>query len=146
MSAAKQRRLVELRAKVPEVDALEAMKRVATGEAVLVDVREPEEVSQGSPPNAFRISRGFLELQIEEKVPDLERPILTLCAGGTRSLFAAENLQQMGYSNVTSVAGGFSGWKREGLPIEVPKTLEQAFKLQSSCELLCLFHVPKRAV
>ncbi|MEM8994687.1 MAG: molybdopterin-synthase adenylyltransferase MoeB, partial [Acidobacteriota bacterium] len=90
---------------------------------VLVDVREADEVSQGSPPHAVRISRSFLELQIETEVADLDRPLLTMCASGVRSIFAAENLQQLGYTNVRSVAGGFAGWKREGLPIEVPRRL-----------------------
>ncbi|MEO1366119.1 MAG: molybdopterin-synthase adenylyltransferase MoeB [Acidobacteriota bacterium] len=122
MGVARQRRLADLRERVGEVDPNDAFKHVADG-AVLVDVREADEVSQGSPPNAVRISRSFLELQIETEVADLDRPLLTMCASGVRSIFAAENLQQLGYTNVRSVAGGFVGWKREGLPIEVPRRL-----------------------
>ncbi|MEM1177147.1 MAG: molybdopterin-synthase adenylyltransferase MoeB [Acidobacteriota bacterium] len=124
MGVARQRRLADLRQRVSEVDPLDAFKRIADGDAILVDVREADEVSQGSPPGAVRISRSFLELQIETEVADLDMPLLTLCATGVRSVFAAENLQQLGYANVGSIAGGFAGWKRDGLPVEVPRRLQ----------------------
>lgn len=120
---AKQRRLDELRASIPEVSAEEA-RDLAAGGAVLVDVREPDEVAAGSPPGATRIVRGFLELRIEDAVPDPSTTVLTMCAGGVRSLFAAEGLKQMGYTDVRSVKGGFNGWKNDGLPVEVPPSLD----------------------
>ncbi len=127
--SAKQKRLAELRASIPEVSATEAFQEQQQG-AVLLDVREIDEISQGSPAHTekgrtHRVGRGFLELKIEEIAPDLDTPLLALCAGGTRSLFAADDLVKMGYSRVRSVAGGFSGWKKAGLPIEVPRTLGQ---------------------
>jgi molybdopterin/thiamine biosynthesis adenylyltransferase len=122
--SARDRRLAELRASIPEVSPREARELQQRG-AVLVDVREPDEVAQGSPEGARRIVRGFLELRIEEAVPDTESAVLTLCAGGVRSLFAAEGLRQLGYRNVRSVAGGFNAWKRDGLPVERPRTLSQ---------------------
>lgn len=127
--SAKQKRLAELRAAIPEVSATEAFQEQQQG-AVLLDVREIDEISQGSPSHTdrgrtHRLGRGFLELKIEEIAPDLDTPLLTLCAGGTRSLFAADDLVKMGYTKVHSVAGGFSGWKKAGLPIEVPRTLGQ---------------------
>jgi molybdopterin/thiamine biosynthesis adenylyltransferase len=107
---------------VTEVDPRAAFELQREG-AALLDVREPDEVAQGSPPGAERIVRGFLELRVEDAVPEKERTVLVMCAGGTRSLFAAEGLQKLGYSDVRSVRGGFNRWKDEGLPVEVPRTL-----------------------
>jgi molybdopterin/thiamine biosynthesis adenylyltransferase/rhodanese-related sulfurtransferase len=121
MSASK-RRLDALRDVVPEVSPSEALARQARG-AILIDVREADEMAGGVPTGALRLGRGFLELRIEEAVPDPDTPVLTLCAGGVRSLFAAESLRQMGYTDVRSVAGGFAAWKREQLPIETPRVL-----------------------
>ena len=118
----KRRRLEELRGVIPEVTPVEAYDLQRQG-AVLVDVREPDEVTLGTPEGARRIVRGFLELRIEEAVPDMATSLLVMCAGGTRSLFAAENLRQLGYENVHSVLGGFDRWKEEGLPVEVPRSL-----------------------
>lgn len=116
------RRLEELRERLGEIPPREALERMDRG-ALLLDVREPDEVSEGSPRGARRLSRGFLELRIEEVARDTATELLCLCAGGARSLFAAEDLARMGYENVRSVAGGFSRWKSEGLPVEVPRTL-----------------------
>ncbi|MEM7199200.1 MAG: molybdopterin-synthase adenylyltransferase MoeB [Planctomycetota bacterium] len=118
----KDRRLAELRQNIPEVDPKEAFARAAQG-AVLIDVREPDEVAAGRPPDALHLVRGFLELRIEDAVPDLDAEVLLMCAGGVRSLFAAEGLQQLGYRRVHSVVGGFRAWQADGLPIEVPRML-----------------------
>lgn len=120
--ARKDDRLNALRASIPEVTPTEAQALQRDG-AALVDVREPDEVAGGSPPDALRIVRGFLELRIEDAVEDVDRAVLVMCAGGVRSLFAAEGLRQLGYRDVRSVRGGFNAWKNEGLPIEVPRTL-----------------------
>lgn len=117
-------RLRELRARVREVTPAEAATLQARG-AALIDVREPEEIAQGSPPGAYRLGRGFLELRIEEAVPDLSRPLVVMCGSGVRSLFAAEDLARLGYRNVYSLAGGFSRWKLEGYPVEVPRRLDR---------------------
>lgn len=120
--SARDRRLAEIREDVPETEPGEARDLVAEG-AVLVDVREPDEVAGGSPPGALRIVRGFLELRIEEAVPDLATPVVCMCAGGVRSLFAAEGLRRLGYRDVRSLRGGFAAWKQAGLPVEVPRQL-----------------------
>jgi molybdopterin/thiamine biosynthesis adenylyltransferase/rhodanese-related sulfurtransferase len=120
---AKDQRLAQLRATISEVGPKDALSMYNQG-AVILDVRELDEVSQGSPKGALRIQRGFLELTIEEKVPDLDRQILLMCAGGSRSLFAADDLQRLGYLHVASVAGGFDKWKDAGLPFEIPPTLD----------------------
>jgi molybdopterin/thiamine biosynthesis adenylyltransferase/rhodanese-related sulfurtransferase len=127
--------LKELRAAIPEVTPAEAEALRARG-AVLVDVREPDEVAQGSPPGARRIVRGFLELRIEDAVPELSQTVLVMCAGGVRSLFAAEGLAKLGYGDVRSVVGGFNRWKADGLPVEVPRVLDGPARERYSRHLL----------
>lgn len=119
----KDRRLAEIRNSIPEVSPEEALALHKQG-AVLLDVREVDEVASGSPKGALRMGRGFLELRIEDAVPELDRPLLVMCAGGVRSLFAAEALKHLGYRNVKSVAGGFNRWKNNGLPFEMPRVLD----------------------
>ncbi len=119
---AKDRRLAELRASIPEVTPAEALELQKSG-AALIDVRDNEEVAQGSPAGAHRLGRSFLELRVEDAVPELDKTLCVMCAGGVRSLFAAEALKRMGYQDVRSIAGGFSRWKNEGHPFEVPTFL-----------------------
>ena len=119
---ASQRRLHELKQSIPEVTVQEAAAAAQAG-GLLIDVREPNEIAGGSPAGAHRIVRGFLELQIEDRVPDLDQPLLVMCAGGVRSLFASSDLREMGYTNVSSVAGGFAAWRNAGLPVETPRVL-----------------------
>lgn len=102
---------------VREVSPAEAHAMQQAG-AVLVDVREAEESAHGRARGAVAISKGVLELRIEQCVPDPSTPIACYCGGGSRSALAAENLQRMGYANVTSVAGGFKAWQQAGLPVE----------------------------
>ncbi|WNL44001.1 molybdopterin-synthase adenylyltransferase MoeB [Dyella sp. BiH032] len=108
--------LAELRQRVPEIAPAEALARQAGG-ALLIDVREDNERADGTPSGALGLSRGFLELRIEQVEADRGRPIVALCGSGQRSLLAAEALQRMGYRQVYSVAGGFNRWKAEGLPV-----------------------------
>ena len=108
--------LAELRGRIPELSPADALARQVQG-ALLIDVREDGERAAGMPSGALGLSRGFLELRIEQAEPDRARPILTLCGSGVRSLLAAETLQRMGYRDVRSVIGGFDRWKSEGLPI-----------------------------
>jgi molybdopterin/thiamine biosynthesis adenylyltransferase/rhodanese-related sulfurtransferase len=108
--------LEALRKQVPEVTPSQAFARQAAGE-LLIDVRDDSERSSGSPAGAAGLSRGFLELRIEQLEPDRERPVLMICGSGQRSLLAAESLIRMGYREVCSVAGGFNRWKSEGLPV-----------------------------
>jgi len=121
--SARDDRLAQLRASIPEVTPEQADAAARAG-AVLIDVRESDEIAQGSPSGALRLGRGFLEMRIEQAVPDTDQPLLVMCGGGTRSLFAADSLQRMGYSDVRSVAGGFNRWKTEGLAFERPRALD----------------------
>ncbi|HEX4802659.1 MAG TPA: molybdopterin-synthase adenylyltransferase MoeB [Myxococcaceae bacterium] len=88
----------------------------------LIDVREGEEFAGGKIPGAMSIPRGFLELRIEEKAKR-DEPLVLYCAGGTRSALAAKTLREMGYQNVSSMAGGYNRWSDSGFPVEKPFVL-----------------------
>ena len=85
---------------------------------LLVDVREESEYNAARIPGALHIGKGVIERDIEEKIPDTAAPIVLYCGGGYRSALAALNLQQMGYTNVISMDGGFRGWKESGLDVD----------------------------
>lgn len=133
---ARDQRLAHLRQTIQEADPTAARALQQAG-AVLIDVREPDETAQGMPQGAVPIVRGFLELRIEESVPQLDQTVLVLCAGGVRSLFACEDLLRLGYTDVRSVAGGFSLWKAQGLPVTVPRALtpEQRERYGRHCRI-----------
>src|SRR5437868_7874810 len=90
---------------------------------VLVDVREKYEWNEGHIPGAIHVPRGFLELQIEEAVPDKSKKVVLYCAGGVRSLIAGNTLKQMGYKDPISMSGGFGQWKGNGYEFEVPRVM-----------------------
>ena len=123
------------RAAVREVDPRESARLREQG-AVLVDVREQDEVDQGIIAGAIHIPRGFLEMRIEDAVRDRDTPIVVYCAGGVRSIFGAESLTDLGYRDVASMSGGFSGWKSAGLPWRVPQTLTPDQRRRYSRHLL----------
>jgi sulfur-carrier protein adenylyltransferase/sulfurtransferase len=113
-----------IKGEIAEV-GLEDVKQVVASKngAVLVDVREREEWTEGFIPGAKWIPRGFLELRIEDQVPEKGTPVILYCAGGTRSAFAARSLRELGYTNVASMAGGFAAWKRSGAEFDKPFVL-----------------------
>ena len=114
----------EAKRRVDEVDVQELAARQEDGEAGrLIDVREKNEWDEGHIPGASHVPRGYLELRIENSVPDKTTPILLYCAGGVRSVLAARTLQDMGYSDVRSLNGGFTAWKDAGLPFVIPRAL-----------------------
>jgi molybdopterin/thiamine biosynthesis adenylyltransferase/rhodanese-related sulfurtransferase len=127
--------LEQKRATVREVDARQAAQWREQG-ATLIDVREQDEVDQGIIPGAIHIPRGYLEMRIEETVRDRDAPLVVYCAGGVRSLFGAEALTELGYRDVVSMAGGFSGWKAAGLPWRVPQALTPDQRRRYSRHLL----------
>ncbi len=105
----------EARQAVPEVTVDEVKNRLERGEKwTLLDVREREEYREGHLDGAIPLPRGFLEIRVEEAVPDKSAPIIAYCAGGVRSLIAARTLKEMGYENVASMAGGYTAWKNAG--------------------------------
>lgn len=116
--------LAQAKSQIKEATPDEVHQRLASdAPPVLVDVREPDETEQGIIQGAHVIPRGFLEMRIEDKVPDKAAPVVIYCAGGTRSALAAKALQDLGYDAVTSMSGGFNGWKERGFKFSVPRTL-----------------------
>jgi molybdopterin/thiamine biosynthesis adenylyltransferase/rhodanese-related sulfurtransferase len=113
--------LKQTKSEIREIQPAEAEPRV--GEATFLDVRELDEFEQGMIPGAVFIPRGHLESQVENKIPDHDAPVVIYCAGGTRSAFAAKTLQDLGYTDVVSMAGGFGRWKNEGRNWVTPTTL-----------------------
>ena len=108
--------VAEAKKKITEISPIEAAAKSKSGEAVILDVREKDEWDEGHIPDAIHMSRGTIELDIEEKVPDSDAMIICHCGGGGRSALAAESLQKMGYKNVRSMAGGLKAWRAAGLP------------------------------
>lgn len=105
----------EARQAIPEVTVDEVKTRLERGENwTLLDVREREEYREGHLDTAISLPRGFLEIRVEEAVPDKSAPIIAYCAGGVRSLIAARTMKEMGYENVVSMSGGYTAWKNAG--------------------------------
>ena len=115
--------LRDTKSRIQEVDTAEAARQVEDVGTIVLDVREADEYEQGALPRAVHIPRGFLESQVEGKVPDHDAHVLIYCAGGTRSAFAADTLTQLGYTDVVSMAGGFNKWKDEGRAWKTPASL-----------------------
>ena len=108
-----------VRSQIAECCVADVAARRKRGEQfILVDVREESEFNAARIPGAMHIGKGVIERDIEEKIPDTTAPIVLYCGGGYRSALAALNLQQMGYTNVISMDGGFRGWKEAGLVID----------------------------
>jgi rhodanese-related sulfurtransferase len=108
--------VAEAKKNITEISPEEAAQKMQDHAAVIVDVREKDEWEQEHIPHAINLSRGTIELDIEEKIPDPNTVIICHCGGGGRSALAAESLQKMGYKNVRSMAGGFKAWKAASLP------------------------------
>ena len=106
----------EAKKNITEISPQDAAAKLKTGEAVIVDVRSKDEWDEGHGPGAIHMSRGTIELDIEENVPDPNAVIICHCGGGGRGALATESLQKMGYKNVRNMAGGFKAWKAAGLP------------------------------
>jgi phage shock protein E len=111
-----QKLVIDAKARIVEVTTQEAVRQIDKG-TLLIDVRETEDRAVGSIPGAKHLSRGVVELEIEEIAPDLDTPIICHCGGGSRSALVTESLQKMGYTNVKSLEGGFKAWKAAGLPV-----------------------------
>jgi len=123
MANVKDQWLKKLRSEIPEISPEEVGNLLESNgkDVLIIDVRESEEYRQGSVPGATHLPRGFLELRAEEQLQNAEGKIVAYCAGGVRSLFAADSLRKMGYENVLSMTGGYTRWKQNGHPFEVPK-------------------------
>lgn len=127
----------EVRDTVKTITLDDLKRRIDAGDKfTLVDVREKDEVRLGYIPGAIHVPRGFLEMQIEGKVPDRSAEVIVYCAGGTRSAFAAKTLADLGYTRVLSANPGFIRWKDVGNPVELPPELTQAQRDRYSRHLL----------
>jgi rhodanese-related sulfurtransferase len=109
----------EAKARIHETTVDEVKGKLDGGEEfVLIDVREESEFVKDHLPGAVHLSKGILERDIEERVPDPTTPIVLYCGGGFRSALSADNLQKMGYQNVLSMDGGIRLWREKGFPLE----------------------------
>lgn len=112
----------QARESVRECNVADVRARLDRGEDFLIiDVREESEFAAGTLPGAIHIGKGVIERDLEKLVPDLSRELVLFCGGGFRSVLAAESIQKMGYQNVISMDGGWSGWKQAGYPIDQPQ-------------------------
>src|ERR1700755_1029181 len=114
--------VLDTKQRITEIQPEDAEARL--GQATFVDVREQDEHDQGTIPGSVFIPRGHLESQAETKLLDRDQPTVLYCAGGNRSPFAAETLQQLGFTDVVSMAGGFGRWKNEGRDWINPASLD----------------------
>ena len=86
----------------------------------LVDIREPDQIGHGEifHMDQIKITRGYLEFKIENKIPDKNANIVVYCCTGKRGILAAKTLKDMGYKNVVSLQGGIRHWVESGLPLD----------------------------
>jgi molybdopterin/thiamine biosynthesis adenylyltransferase/rhodanese-related sulfurtransferase len=129
--------LAGVRKRIKEISLEELKRRVEQREPyTIIDVREKEEFRAGYVPGALSIPRGFLEIQIEGRVPDRNAKVVVYCAGGVRSALAAATLAELGYTNVESANPGFVRWKDLGYPMDTPPQLTDAQRDRYSRHLL----------
>ncbi len=115
--------LRQIKSRIDEVDPSVVREQVSNG-AVVVDVREAEELSAGHIPGAKHVPKSFLESRIEGAAPDRDQHVILYCQSGNRSAWAARTLiEDLGYENVESMTGGFTLWKDRGYEVEQPRTL-----------------------
>ncbi len=111
--------VTDAKTRVKECTIDDVRARQAAGEKfTLVDVREESEFAAGHIPGAVHLGKGVIERDIEAKIPDPTTPLVLYCGGGFRSALAADAIQQMGYTNVISMDGGWRAWTEKGLPTE----------------------------
>jgi rhodanese-related sulfurtransferase len=108
----------DAKARVREVSVSETQRKLETARARVIDVREDSEWAASRIPGAEHMGRGVIERDIEVRVPDKGAELILYCGGGFRSALSADNLQKMGYTNVSSMAGGWRAWKEAGAPID----------------------------
>lgn len=131
------RYLERVKTDIDEVNVHELQEWIQQNEDVhVVDVREHDEFEQGCIPGAKFIPRGHLEWQIEDYESDREAPLVLYCGSGVRSAFAAKSLQEMGYKNVYSLAGGFTDWKNAGYRFDMPRVFDNEQRVRYSRHIL----------
>jgi sulfur-carrier protein adenylyltransferase/sulfurtransferase len=129
--------IADIKQSVKTVQLAEVKRRLEQKEPMLlVDVREKEEFRTGYIPGAISMPRAFLEQQFEQKLPDKSAHIVTYCAAGNRSAFAAKTLVELGYTHVESANPGFVRWKDLRYPVELPPNLTEAQRERYSRHIL----------
>jgi rhodanese-related sulfurtransferase len=108
----------EVMPRVTEASVAEAIERHGQG-ATLIDVREDNEWEAGHARGAIHMGRGVIERDVVHQIPNKDAELILYCGGGYRSALAADNLQKMGYTNVLSMAGGWTAWKEADGPVEM---------------------------
>jgi molybdopterin/thiamine biosynthesis adenylyltransferase/rhodanese-related sulfurtransferase len=126
--------LKQLRSEIDEISTAEAA--ALADSPVFVDVRDRDEWDEGHIPGALHVPRSFLESRIESAVPERDRPLIVYCASGNRSAFATRTLEELGYTDVRNLSGGYVDWKRNGLPTQLPRSLDPARRARYSRHLL----------
>ncbi len=107
----------DAKSRIKEVGVQDVATPISGKKPVLIDVREESDWKEGHAQGAIHLSRGIIELKIEDRIPDLSTPIICYCGGGSRSALAVDSLQKMGYTNAASLIGGFKAWKDSGNPV-----------------------------
>lgn len=109
----------DAKSRIKEVTVAGSRDRLkANPNARLIDVREDNEWNEAHAAGAEHLGKGIIERDIEATVPDKSTELILYCGGGFRSALAADVLQEMGYTNVWSMAGGWKAWKDSGAPVE----------------------------
>jgi len=111
----------DAKSRVREISVDEVRRKLESGKAKLIDVREDSEWAAGHARGAQHLGKGVIERDIEQSVPDKNSELILYCGGGFRSALATDSLQKMGYTNVASMAGGWRGWQAAGGPVETGK-------------------------
>jgi len=107
------------RSRVRECSVSDVQDRLERGEPFhFIDVREDHEFAKDYARGAVHLGRGILERDIESVIPDKGAEIVVYCGGGYRSILAAVNLMEMGYTRVASMEGGITAWRQAGFPVE----------------------------
>jgi len=116
--------VAEAKAQIENLDPDAVESELASGNAVLVDIRDAPELENGRIPGAVHVPRGMLEFRADPSSPyhqdplDPQKRVILHCASGGRSALAAATLKQMGYENVAHLDGGINAWKEAGKPTE----------------------------
>ena len=127
----------QARSEIDEIPAAEAARLLEGGDPpAMVDVRERDEWDEGHIPGAVHIPRGFLESRIETTFPDRDQPLVIYCQSGARSALATKTLDELGYTSVVNLVGGFTDWKRNGHATELSPSLSPEQRQRYSRHLL----------
>jgi sulfur-carrier protein adenylyltransferase/sulfurtransferase len=129
--------LSKVKSEIKEVTPEDVDERLRRGDEFLIlDVREDEEVEHGILPGARHVTRGHLESRVEDVLTDKDAEVVVYCAGGVRSAFATKTLEELGYSNVSSMSGGFTRWKDLGFEFAMPRMLDASQRDRYSRHLI----------